>query len=77
MVPQVNAGTRSVRNEPIFEEENCILSDSHRKINKVTLPERGPQTSMLAMSKCNSEANAQVVVGRESSNIVDDDSIHK
>ena len=35
MVAQVNASPRRGRNEPTFEEENCILSDSHRKINKV------------------------------------------
>ena len=37
MVPQVNASPRRGRNEPMFEEENCILTDSHRKINKVAL----------------------------------------
>ena len=58
MVPQVNGSSpRRRRPEAVFEEENCLLSDSHRKINKVARQEREPQTFMLAMSKCNSEAN--------------------
>ena len=55
MVPQVNVGARRERNEPVFEEENCLPSDSHRRINKVTLQARAPPTFMLAMNRCNSE----------------------
>ena len=77
MVPQVKVGARRERAEPVFEEENCLPSDSHRKINMATLPEREPTTFMLSTNKCNSESNPQVVVGRESSNIVDDDSVNR
>ena len=43
MVPQVNGSSpRRGRPEPMFEEENCILTDSHRKINKVARQEREP-----------------------------------
>ena len=35
MVPQVNGSPRRGQIEPKFEEETCILTDTHRKINKV------------------------------------------
>ena len=56
MVPQVNVNMRSERHEPIFDEENCISTDTHRKVNKVTREEREPQTFTLAMNRCNSES---------------------
>ena len=60
----------------IFDDENVLSTATGRRYNNTTSAKHETHTFKLAMNKCNSEPEGQVVAGRESSNIIDDDSAH-
>ena len=59
----------------MFGDENVFSTATGRRYNNTTSAKHESHTFKLAMNKCRgSEGN--IVVGRESSNIIDDDSAH-
>ena len=64
------------KQQVMFGDENVLSTATGRRHHNTTGGKHETHTFKLAMNKCNSEFDSQVIAGRESSNIVDDDSAH-
>lgn len=75
-MPQIIGSPENKQQAVIFDDENVLSTATGRRYNNTTSAKHETHTFKLAMNKCNSEPEGQVVAGRESSNIIDDDSAH-